>query len=267
MIPKIIHYCWFGNNEKPEVIKKCIESWQKFCPDYEIIEWNESNFDINMYTYVKEAYEAKKWAFVSDVARLWVVYTHGGIYMDTDVEFLDSIDDLLKYKLFISFESERSINTGLGFGAEKNNQLVKKILDDYKARRFKLDNGKFNMTACPSYNTQVIVDNIPCLKLDGSEQCYNDYLFVSCGHYNKLMYHYWSASWTDTPNLSLDKKGGWKDTRIKRFLRKPERVAFLEKHLSKRLFKMYIFIAYDLQEFEMKWIVEKIKSKLRKNTN
>ena len=80
-IPRIIHYCWFGGNDKSEIIRKCISSWEKYCPDYEIKEWNESNFDINMFQYTKEAYDAKKWAFVSDVARLWVVLNYGGIYM------------------------------------------------------------------------------------------------------------------------------------------------------------------------------------------
>lgn len=265
MIPKIIHYCWFGHNEKPEIIKKCIESWKKFCPDYEIRECNESNFNINIYPYVKEAYDAKKWAFVSDVARLWLVYTYGGIYMDTDVELLNNIDDLLEYKLFMSFESERGINTGLGFGAEKNNQLVKQILEDYKDKQFKLDDGKLNLTACPNYNTQVIVDNIPCFKRNGLEQCYDNQLFMSCGHYNKLMYHYCTASWTDNPNLSLQKGEEWKDSKMKRFLRKPERVSFLEKHLNKRLFKMYIFIAYDLQEYEFKWVAKKFLNKIKKS--
>ena len=97
VIPKIIHYCWFGGNELSELAKKCISSWRKYCPDYEIIEWNESNFDINLCQYVREAYKEKKWAFVSDYARFWILYNFGGIYMDTDVELITSIDGLVEY--------------------------------------------------------------------------------------------------------------------------------------------------------------------------
>ena len=85
MIDKVIHYCWFGGNQKSDLINRCIESWKKYCPDYQIIEWNESNFDVNMFDYTRQAYKEKKYAFVSDVARLYVVYNYGGIYLDTDI--------------------------------------------------------------------------------------------------------------------------------------------------------------------------------------
>ena len=97
MIPKIIHYCWFGGNPKPQILLNCIESWKKFCPDYEIIEWNESNFDVNFCAYSTRAYEAKKWAFVSDIARIKIIYDYGGIYLDTDVLLKNSLDNLLLY--------------------------------------------------------------------------------------------------------------------------------------------------------------------------
>lgn len=95
MIPKVIHYCWFGGKEKPELVKKCIDSWKKYCPDWEIYEWNETNFDISLVVYMKEAYEMKKWAFVSDVARLMIIYLNGGVYLDTDVELTGSIETWL----------------------------------------------------------------------------------------------------------------------------------------------------------------------------
>lgn len=104
MIPKKIHYCWFGRNPLPELARRCIESWKKYCPDYEIIEWNEDNYDINKIPYVKEAYQAKKWAFVTDYVRLDVVNKFGGIYLDTDVELLKSLDSLLKYKAFLEWK-------------------------------------------------------------------------------------------------------------------------------------------------------------------
>ena len=98
MIPKVIHYCWFGHSPKPALFQRCIASWKKYCPDYEIIEWNEDNFDISQNDYAREAYEEKKWAFVTDYARLWIVYNHGGIYLDTDVEIIKEFD-LAEYEI------------------------------------------------------------------------------------------------------------------------------------------------------------------------
>ena len=95
MIPKIIHYCWFGRNPLPDSAKKCIESWRKFFPEYEIKEWNEDNFDVHLIPYVEEAYNAKKYAFVSDYARFWILYFYGGVYFDTDVEVIRPMDDIL----------------------------------------------------------------------------------------------------------------------------------------------------------------------------
>ena len=106
MIPKIIHYCWFGGNDKLESVMKCIESWKKYLPDYEIMEWNESNFNIKKANqYVREAYDNKKWAFVTDYVRLIALYENGGIYFDTDVEVFKSFDSLLSEKAFFGFES------------------------------------------------------------------------------------------------------------------------------------------------------------------
>ena len=106
MIPKKIHYCWFGKNPLPADVKKCIESWKKYCPDYEIIEWNESNFDITQNPFMKAAYENKAWAFVSDYARLKVVYDNGGIYLDTDVELLKSLDSLLENPCYLAIQQK-----------------------------------------------------------------------------------------------------------------------------------------------------------------
>ena len=103
MIPKKIHYCWFGHGEMPKLAKKCIKSWNKYCPDYEIKEWNEDNFDIDKYPYVREAYDNRKFAFVTDVVRLYAIYTEGGIYMDTDVEVLKPLDPFLKHIAFSGY--------------------------------------------------------------------------------------------------------------------------------------------------------------------
>ena len=126
MIPKKIHYCWFGHNQLPESAKKCINSWKKFCPSFDIIEWNEENFNIDACPqYVKDAYSQKKWAFVTDYVRLKVVYENGGIYFDTDVELISRIDSLLKYNAYFGFEDGVYVNTGLGFGAVKGMGIIK----------------------------------------------------------------------------------------------------------------------------------------------
>ena len=153
MIPKVIHYCWFGKGELPELALKCIDSWKRLCPDYEIKEWNESNFDLNVSDFVKEAYEEKRWAFVSDYARLWIVFNYGGVYLDTDVQLVKSLDELLDNKCFLGAETTGLVNTGLGFGAEKNNAVIKLLLNEYDGRHFKMNNGVYDIIPCPQKNT------------------------------------------------------------------------------------------------------------------
>lgn len=155
MIPKIIHYCWFGNNPLPEFARKCIESWKKYCPGYKIIEWNEKNFDINCIPFVKQAYEAKKWAFVTDYARLKIVYDNGGVYFDTDVELIKGIDDLVKLDAFLGTEEDELINTGLGFGAKKNHPMIKELMEDYHCRIFNFTDKNLYELACPILTTQI----------------------------------------------------------------------------------------------------------------
>lgn len=143
-IPKIIHYCWFGGNPLPELAQKCIASWEKYCPDYEIIRWDESNFDLNYNDYVREAYEAKKWAFVSDVARLYALVNHGGIYMDTDVEVLKPLDGLLHYEAVSGFEMGTHILTGL-MACRKGQELFVELLHDYDGRSFIKSDGSYDL--------------------------------------------------------------------------------------------------------------------------
>lgn len=156
MIPKVIHYCWFGNNPKPAIFEKCSRSWKRYCPDYEIIEWNEENFDINCNEYVREAYDAGKWAFVTDYARLWIVSNYGGIYLDTDVELVKSLDCLLEEACFLGYEDEECVATGLGFGAEKGNSIINLMLQDYDTIHFKRADGSYDLTTCPVRNTNSI---------------------------------------------------------------------------------------------------------------
>lgn len=155
MIPKVIHYCWFGKGEKPELAIKCIESWKKWCPDYEIIEWNEENFDINAHRFCKEAYEAKKYAFVSDVVRLYAIFNYGGIYMDTDVEVIKSLDEFLKHQAFSGFETETSIPTGI-MACEKNFKLFGEFLAYYDNRGFINEHGEFDMITNVKIMTEIM---------------------------------------------------------------------------------------------------------------
>lgn len=158
MIPKKIHYCWFGQNPKPNLAQKCLRSWKKYCFDYEIIEWNEDNFDIaSCPLYVRQAYQEKMWAFVTDYARLYLVYTYGGIYLDTDVELLASLDKLLQHRAYFGFEDGRHINTGHGFGAEKGHPVVKAMMDDYNDILFILADGTYDRLPCPQRNTTALL--------------------------------------------------------------------------------------------------------------
>jgi hypothetical protein len=158
MIPKIIHYCWFGGNPIPALTKKCIRSWKKFCPDYEIKLWTEENFDLNTCpVYVTEAYKSKKWAFVSDYVRLKIVYDEGGIYLDTDVELIKSIDHLLDCTAFFGFETDGGcVATGLGFGSEKGAPVLRALMDDYEGIPFIKEDGSLDLTTCPVRNTRTL---------------------------------------------------------------------------------------------------------------
>ena len=153
MIPKKIHYCWFGRGEKPKLAKKCIASWKKFCPDYKIIEWNESNYDIAKNRYMKEAYENKQYAFVPDYARLDIIYEHGGIYLDTDVELVKPLDDLLNLTGFMGFDHVGLCAPGLGFGAIPKLPIIKDLRDDYDDINFIKNDGSFNRTTSPEIQT------------------------------------------------------------------------------------------------------------------
>ena len=208
MIPKTIHYCWFGRNPKPKLARKCIRSWKKHCPDYSIIEWNEDNFDISTCPlYVRQAYEAKKWAFVTDYVRLKVVYEHGGIYLDTDVETVRSFDELLKEHAFFGFEYGEYVNTGLGFGAEKGNPIVGEMMDDYEDIPFVRPDGSFDETTCPIRNSETLLKR--GLKQDDSKQLIDGCLILPSEYLcpydgrtkklrmteNTLSIHWYSSSW------------------------------------------------------------------------
>lgn len=163
MIPKIIHYCWFGRNPLPESAIKCINSWKKFFPDYEIKEWNEDNFDVNIIPYTAEAYEAKKYAFVSDYARFWILYHFGGLYFDTDVEVIKPFDDIVERGPFMGIEVDCPtpsivplVNPGLGLGAEAGMPFYKDVLDYYQPLHFLSSDGKTSTITVVKHTTAVL---------------------------------------------------------------------------------------------------------------
>ena len=156
MIPKIIHYCWFGRGEKPELAKKCIASWKKFCPDFEICEWNEDNCDYLAMPFMAEAYAAKKYAFVSDVMRLVVLEQYGGVYFDTDVEVLRDISPLLIDEGFLGFENEQFVNSGQVMAAVPHQPVVQAMIEEYKKLHFTNADGSLNAVGCPHLNTDVM---------------------------------------------------------------------------------------------------------------
>lgn len=218
-IPKVIHYCWFGRNPLPETAKKCIESWRKFLPDYEIKEWNEDNFDISMCQYASEAYSVKKYAFVSDYARFWILYRHGGLYFDTDVELIRPIDDIIVRGAFMGCErsadsvssaDKMSVNPGLGLGINPGLGLYKEILDFYEHAHF------FNSDGAPNTVDTVvtITSRVLCshgLRLTSEiQQCAgiwvypNDYFAPKDVDTKKLTItentrsiHHYDASWAE----------------------------------------------------------------------
>lgn len=167
MIPKTIHYCWFGRGEKPKLAQKCIASWKKYCPDYEIIEWNEDNFPIADYPYAQYCLETRKWAFLSDFVRLAVVRQYGGIYFDTDVELVQAPDALLAYDAFYGFENDENVATGLGFGAIAGHPTIVAMEQQYLSMQPDT-NGAYPVIGCPKLNTEAL---LPFgLQLNGARQ-------------------------------------------------------------------------------------------------
>ena len=257
MIPKKIHYCWFGEKEKPELVKKCIESWKKYCPDWEIYEWNETNFDISSVVYMKEAYEMKKWAFVSDVARLMIVYLNGGVYLDTDVELTGSIDTWLENDAFYAFESTRNINSGQGFGAIKKHDSVKAMLDYYKERHF-ITNGKLNTLPCPAGNTESLEKIYKGFIRNGCTQKLGNTQLLSYTDYSTKAKHYGAASWVDN---STTRKRPYKDSKLKEYLRDYKIFAFIENTFGKKTTDIYTFFVYDFLEFGLIHYIKLITNK------
>ncbi len=174
MIPKIIHYCWFGGKEMPELARKCLNTWQDKCADYSLMRWDESTFPIDSVPFVKEAYENKKYAFVTDYVRLWAIYTYGGVYMDTDVEVRKPLDSFLEEHAFSGFESYADIPTGIMAG-EKGLGIFDELLSYYKDRHFMKEDGTLDLTTNVTIFTETFEKK--GLKRDNTKQTIDEFTF------------------------------------------------------------------------------------------
>ena len=227
-IPKVIHYCWFGGNPLPELAQKCIASWKKFLPNYEIKEWNESNFNVFGSAYSAEAYRLKKYAHVSDYARFWILYHFGGVYFDTDVEVIRPIDDILAKGSFMGFECQEGISednpngniaAGLGMGIPPGHSFFGQMVDYYEHIHYVRWNGKSTGNVVMHLTNLLDFDHKQIL--DGGIVCVNNLLVYPVEYFCPLNYytgkmnitentrtiHHYMASWvrrsTRWKNLQL----------------------------------------------------------------
>lgn len=273
-IPKIIHYCWFGGNPLPEIAVKCINSWKKFFPDYEIKEWNEKNFDLNCCNYVKEAYEAKKWAFVSDYARFWILYNEGGLYFDTDVEVIRDMSAIIEQGPFMGCENLDNntnklgigINPGLGIGAIPYDILYKEILDDYDKSNFIKEDGTYDYTTIVDRTTSILnkygfkqiqkIQKVLNINIYPKEYfCPMDYATGKIDiTENTYSIHWYDASWLN-----------------ERMQKRRNKNKFIKNHMPGRMGD-YIAKIYMTSSYYWEWITtgqfkiikDKLKAKIRK---
>ena len=217
MIPKIIHYCWFGAKEKPEKVKKYISTWKQKCADYQIIEWNEANFDLKQNPYCLDAYKNKEWAFVSDYVRLSVLYEYGGIYMDTDVEAIKKFDDLLQYRLFLGFQHDNQVATGT-IGACAHNEFIKTCLQSYDKREFINKCGDMDLTPNVVMVTNILTSTYG-VSLNGKMQEFGNNMIL-------LPHNYLTAKSFETGVVTKDSttyaihhfSGSWLTPKQKKYL-------------------------------------------------
>ncbi len=220
MIPKTIHYCWFGSGELPELAKECIASWHKYMPDWEYKLWSEDNFDVNSFTYTKEAYSAGKYAFVSDVVRLWALQHEGGLYLDIDFEVYMSFDNLLHLHAFAGIEGSKRNPVMMGICAsEINGEWVTEMLEAYRNRRFLKADGTPDLTTNVQFITAIMAAN--GFRQDGTEQDYKDLHIFSVDYFSP---RHTTGEYIRTENTYCEHKGlgswsenrrGWKGALLK----------------------------------------------------
>ena len=227
MIPKTIHYCWFGGNDKPKLVKKCIQSWYKFCPGFRIIEWNDNNFDLSSAPlFVRQAASMKKWAFVTDYVRLRIIYEQGGVYLDTDVELLKPLDPFLSERAYFGFEFTNGIATGLGFGAERKCEILKDLMASYETTSFIQEDGLIDSTVCVKKDTAVFMGY--GLILNNQEQILDNGIHIYPSDYfcpgrwkgimnvtdNTVSIHWYASTWYDEKGKRNAKKSRRKELKV-----------------------------------------------------
>ena len=214
LIPKKLHYMWFGGKPIPSNLKRCMESWKKYCPDYEIIEWNETNYDVHKHLYMKQAYDSHAYGFIPDYARLDILYNEGGFYLDTDVEIKRSIDDLRFQYAFCGVEKWQIINFGGLSGAVKGHPMIKEFLDARSDIYFLDDNGNQNRNTCGFYDTQTVLRM--GYKLTGETQSIHSMNIYAYDYFHPYDYMSGIAHETENTYSSHWFHGGWMDERMKR---------------------------------------------------
>ena len=242
-IPKKIHYCWFGGAEKPESVSKCIASWKKYMPDYEVIEWNENNIDFSENQFAREAYEMKKWAFVSDYVRLLVLVNKGGIYFDTDVEVLKNFDDLLGYEALAGFEEEKYVMTAV-MAAQPNHPLLKQWLKHYEDLSFVLNGNQLNTTTNVHYFSEILKKN--GLNPNGMQQNIAGIEIFPCEYFSPKNYYTERIQLTMNTYAIHHFQRSWCEVEppLKRFLRMHPRIQYLY-YLPNRIGKKILGNQYD----------------------
>jgi mannosyltransferase OCH1-like enzyme len=268
MIPKKIHIFWFGRGEKSEIIQKCMATWKEFAPDYEVIEWNEDNFDVNFCKRSKQAYEQKKWAFVADIARLKIIYEHGGMYFDTDVRMLNSLneffDKLGDVSAYFMSHNERYIGTGYGFGAEKGSAVITHLLDRYMNMDFELKTGIF-AEVCTQIETDEIEKFYPTFIRNNKTQRFDDGTVVlSTGDWCDYFDHIGTGTWVDGGRTYTEERLCEKNKKIKSFFRNPKFFKFIRKTFGKKAERIYEFLTYDLPDMGIRYFVKRLFGKLKR---
>ncbi|MBZ0312896.1 hypothetical protein K7185_10460 [Clostridium butyricum] len=213
LIPKKIHYMWFGTKKLPYNLQKCVDSWKKFCPDYEIIRWNESNYDILKCEYTSQAYERKAWGFIPDYARLDILYEHGGIYMDTDVELIKNLDEMLYQKAFCSIEKWNVINFGGCSGSIPGNSGIEKILNIRKNIKFVNEDGSLNTMASGYYDTLPFINE--GYIFNGKNQCVEDMNIYAYDYFHPYDYMTGKLELTENTFGIHHFNGGWINDKYK----------------------------------------------------
>lgn len=213
LIPKKIHYIWLGKKKIPSKLQYCIDSWKKYCPDYEIVRWDESNYDFHKNDYMRQAYEAGAYGFVPDYARLDILYTHGGIYMDTDVEVIKSLDDLLFQEAFCGVEKWQIINFGGCSGAAKGHPALKAFIQNREHLLYKNADGTFNRNTCGYYDTQVTLQH--GYKLNGRSQKVMNMNIYSSDYFHPYDYMSGRTMLTQNTYSIHHFNGGWLDEKMR----------------------------------------------------